>query len=165
MTTNRPFTIEQAIVWAEDLCSRAEYASGEILERLIRKGMTRSEAARIVEHLIDRRFIDDARFARAFVRDKVIYARWGKRKVAMAMYRKRIARDIINDAISEIDYDTYIEGLARLLSSRLRKNNRDDSDRPYFDIDYTTRQSLYRFAASRGFEPADVSRALAILLH
>ena len=118
--TRRPITAIEAKAWAEDLCSRAEYASGEIRERLIRKGLSPAVADRITGELIEARFIDDARFARAFVRDKTAFARWGKQKIIAALYQKRVGREEISEAIDEIDNDAYVDGLADLLRAKLR---------------------------------------------
>lgn len=154
----RPLTIEAARAWAEDLCSRAEYASGEIRERLLRKGLSVSDAQKIVDSLIDTRFIDDARFARAFVRDKVNFSRWGKKKIALALYQKRVPRDIIRESIDEIDEDTYIKGLVELLASKMRSLGIESEE-----LDYETKSRLYRFAASRGYESSSISAALISL--
>lgn len=152
-------TAEAARVWAEELCSRAEYAGGEIRERLIRKGLAPNVADRIVDALVETRFIDDRRFARAFVRDKVRYSHWGKRKVMLALYQKRVDRDIIDDALSEIDEEEYIGGLATLLRSKLRSIGDGDDT-----LSYETKTKLYRFAASRGFESSAISRAIDTII-
>lgn len=147
----QPITTEQAVLWAEDLCSRAEYAAGEIRDKLIRKGLTSAMADRIVDRLVASRFIDDSRFSRAFVRDKIQYARWGRQKVISALYQKRVARDVIKEAIDEVDEDEYLAGLVELLRAKARGID---------EIDYNARIRLYRFAASRGFEPGVIGRAV-----
>lgn len=151
-------TEEQATVWAEDICSRAEYSSGEILTRLSRRGVDYATARRIVSKLIENRFIDDARFARAFVKDKTEYARWGKRKVAASLAAKGIDRQTINDTIDLIDHERYISSLSTLLRAKASALHTDIAS-----LDYATRGKLYRFGASRGFDIADISRAIEIL--
>lgn len=151
----RPISAEKAKEWAEDLCSRAEYSSGEMRLKLIRKGLQRAEAEKIVTALLKTRFIDDSRFARAFVRDKVGYSRWGKNKVAMALMAKGVSRDVASEAISEIDEDEYIEGLAQLLESKMRSVGATPDN-----LGYEARAKLYRFAASRGFLSSDIGKAL-----
>ena len=154
----KAFSPQQAKDWAEGLCSRAEYSSGEIRERLIRKGILPLEADKIVDYLIKNRFIDDERFARAFVREKNEYARWGKRKVAQALRLKRIDRCTIDDALAEIDSERYMAGLTALLAAKIRSLGLDPAS-----LDYATRIKLLRFAAARGFEPAVASAALSKL--
>lgn len=149
---------EAALEWAEDLCSRAEYSSGEIRGRLLRKGLSAADADRIVDLLVDLRFIDDARFARAFIRDKVSFARWGRKKIVAALYQKRVTRGIIEECMEEIDGDEYMKRLVEVIESKLRSMSLDIED-----LQYDDKVKIYRFAASRGFESSSISRALATL--
>ena len=148
-------TYKEAKAWAEDLCSRAEYSSGEIRQRLLRKEISPDIAERIISELICARFIDDARFARAFVHQKVKYARWGRRKIAAALFQKGVGREQINDALNEIDHDEYIEGLAELLRSKMR-SLRVNAD----NLNFESKRKLYNFAAQRGFESSAVGEAM-----
>lgn len=152
MRAKRPLTPDAAQVRAEELCARADYSSGEIRERLIRWGIYPDEADRIVERMIDSRFIDDERFARAFARDKIEYSRWGKRKVALSLYQKRVDRDIINDVLDEIDEEKYEAILAAVLATKRRSIEEPNT--------YEGRTKLFRHAVSRGFEPDLVAKII-----
>lgn len=136
----------------EDLCARAEHSSGEIMQKLLRLGISPGDAERIVRSMTERRFIDDGRFARAFARDKMEYARWGKRKIALALYQKRVPRELINEALDDIDNDRYLAILDELLRAKRRTLPEPDT--------YEGRTKLYRFAASRGFEPDLIAAAI-----
>lgn len=152
MRAKKPLTPDAARIRAEELCARADYSAGEIRERLIRWGIFPSDADRIVDALIDTRFIDDERFARAFVRDKIEFARWGKRKIALALYHKRVARDIINETLDDYDEASYLAALDAVLASKRRTIAEPDT--------YEGRTKLFRHAASRGFEPDLIAAAL-----
>lgn len=152
---SKPISPEDAAAWARDLCSRAEYASGEILEKLVGKGLSLPEAREIVDGLVEERFIDDERFARAFARDKVLFARWGKQKVAAALYRKKVPRHAVEAAFDDIDPAEYIRILREALAAKARSIGADPAD-----LDFATRQRLYRFAASRGFDSDSIARAI-----
>lgn len=152
MRAKKPLTPDAARIRAEELCARADYSAGEIRERLIRWGIFPSDADRIVDALIDTRFIDDERFARAFVRDKIEFARWGKRKIALALYHKRVARDIINETLDDYDETSYLAALNAVIASKRRTLADPDT--------YEGRTKLFRHAASRGFEPNLIAAAL-----
>lgn len=152
MRAKKPLTPDAARIRAEELCARADYSAGEIRERLIRWGIFPSDADRIVDALIDTRFIDDERFARAFVRDKIEFARWGKRKIALALYHKRVARDIINETLDDYDETSYLAALNAVIASKRRTLADPDT--------YEGRTKLFRHAASRGFEPDLIAAAL-----
>lgn len=149
------FDQARAEQWAEALCSRAEYAAGEIREKLIRKGLPSGQADEVVARLAAKRFVDDERFARAFVRDKVRFAHWGKLKISQALRLKRVSRDVIEAALAEIDPDEYIASLAALLQAKMRSMKADPAA-----LDYAARVKLYRFAASRGYDSASIAEAL-----
>lgn len=146
MKERSPITAEQALARAEELCARAEHASGEIREKLWRWGIGPDQADGIIDSLQERRFLDDARFARAFVRDKIEFAGWGRRKIALALYKKRVPRDIITEALESIDMEAYTARLAGLIR-RAAEAMGDDART------YEGRTRLYRRAAARGFEP------------
>mgnify|MGYP001032491233 CR=1 FL=1 len=151
----RPITPEKALERLESLCARSEQASGELLRKLRSWGISGSKADEIISSLTDRRFVDDERFAGAFVRDKVRYARWGRRKIRQALYQKGIASEIISKALAEIDEDEYESVLAAILSAKART--------AYDITTYEGRTQLYRHGLSRGFEPDLVARLLRAL--
>jgi regulatory protein len=140
-----PISPERAIIKVEELCAKAERCSEEIRQKLYRMGLEYADIERIINSLIERRFLDDKRFTRAFVRDKVAFARWGKRKIAQALYVKRIDRDTIREALDGIDEEMYMSNLQHIIN--LKAKTLADAD------SYEGKTKLFRFAASRGFEP------------
>lgn len=151
----RPITPEKALERLENICARSEQASGELRRKLRQWGIAESKADEIIDSLIDRRFVDDERFAGAFVRDKVRFARWGRRKIRQALYQKGIASETISKALAEIDEDEYESVLAAILSAKART--------AYDITTYEGRTQLYRHGLSRGFEPDLVARLLRAL--
>lgn len=145
MIQRKPLTPERALVRAEELCVRAERSSDEIMKKLRQWGLTATEAEKIKASLIQRRFIDDRRFCEAFVRDKVNFARWGRRKIAMALYAKGVDRDISAEVLASIDMERYEENLRHIMDVKRRSIVGPDT--------FEGRTKLFRFAASRGFEP------------
>ncbi len=135
---------------------RAERCTGEMREKLRLWGISQAEADKIIQHLTDTRFVDDRRFAEAFVRDKIRIAHWGRIKVRHAMYLKRIDKNIIAEALEGIDDDEYYQTLHHLLKTKTKGH-------PELLADIKGRTRLYRFAASRGFESALISRAVKSL--
>ena len=87
--------------------------------------------------------MDDERYARAFVNDKVRYNKWGRLKVEQALWQKHISDDIRSRVLDEIDDDEYISVLQPLLKQK-RKSTKAAND-------YEMKQKLIRFALGRGF--------------
>lgn len=155
MKARQPLTPARALDRAEELCSRAEHCSGEIRRKLHDWGVGGADSAAIIESLVKRRFIDDARFARIFTREKVEYAGWGRRKIAAALAAKSVPRDAVAEAFEAIDEEVYRQRLADAVARKAR--SMDDADT------YEGRTRIFRHAVSRGYEPALVIEAIKAL--
>lgn len=147
----RTVSEEEALARLEELCARAEHCTGEIRERLWKWGISSDIQEKIIDSLIDRRFVDDTRFARAFVNDKVRFARWGRRKIAYALAAKRIDREIIRDTLAEIDEETYQKNLSDLIQAKAKSVGCET---------YEQREKILRFIVGRGYEPSLASDAI-----
>ena len=87
-------TYEMALQRLTALCASAEHCEYEMTEKMRKWEVDESDRQRIVEYLRDAKFVDDERYARAFVKDKIKYNKWGRRKVEQALWAKHIADDI-----------------------------------------------------------------------
>ncbi|MDD7317310.1 MAG: regulatory protein RecX [Prevotella sp.] len=134
---------EEALARLTKLCAGAEHCSGEMLEKMSRWGIDGETQARIMEYLTEHKYIDDERYSRAFVNDKVEYCRWGRRKIEQALYAKGIDRDTRNAALDAISDETFVEILRPLIAMK-RKQTAASSE-------YEMTTKLIRFAMSRGF--------------
>ena len=125
------------------LCAQAEHCQHEMLEKMRRWELPEDAQARVMERLTKQRYVDDERFARAFVKDKIRYNKWGRRKVQQALWQKHISEDIQQEVLDEIDDNEYLSVLRPLLKQK-RKSTKAQSD-------YELNQKLARFALGRGF--------------
>ena len=111
---------EQALASLMRLCARAEKCESDARRLLRGWGIGEEEASRIVERLIRDRFIDDGRYAAAFVREKLRLSGWGEYKIRTALQRKRINRALIDAALAEADRSGMDERLSRQLERKAR---------------------------------------------
>ena len=125
------------------LCAQAEHCQYEMLEKMRRWELTEEAQARVMHRLVGEKYVDDERFARAFVKDKIRYNKWGRRKVEQAMWAKHIDEDIRQRVLDEVDDEEYISVLRPLLKQK-RKSIKANSD-------YELNGKLIRFAMGRGF--------------
>ena len=93
--------------------------------------------------LVKERYVDDERYAQAFVKDKIRYNKWGRRKVEQALWQKRIDEEIRNSVLNDVDDEEYLSVLSPLLKQK-RKTIKAKND-------YELNQKLVRFALGRGF--------------
>ena len=125
------------------LCAQAEDCQYEMLEKMRRWEVPEDAQARVMARLIKERYVDDERYAQAFVKDKIRYNKWGRRKVEQALWQKHIGEDIRNRVLDEVDDEEYLSILRPLLKQK-RKTIKANSD-------YELNQKLMRFAVGRGF--------------
>ena len=125
------------------LCARGEHCQQDLLTKMRQWGLNDQEQALVMERMVSERYVDDERYARAFVKDKVRYNKWGRRKVEQALWQKHIAKDIRQQVLDEVGDDEYASVLRPLLEQK-RRSTRANSD-------YEMNQKLTRFALGRGF--------------
>lgn len=146
-------TYDQALNRAAALCSQSERCPGDIFTKALSWGLSEPEAARLVGYLTHEGFLDEARFARAFVSDKFRFEQWGRVKISYALRAKGIDENLIDEALDEkIDPDDYLATCVELLNKKMRT-----LELPLSPAD---RARLLRFAAQRGFESSIISKAI-----
>ena len=136
-------TEQGAYLQLAQLCARSEHCQHDMLEKMRRWEMSDEAQARVMQRLISERYVDDERYARAFVKDKIRYNKWGERKVEQALWQKHIDDDIRQQVLGEIDDEEYLSILRPLLKQKRRSTKAEN--------DYELNQKLVRFALSRGF--------------
>ena len=140
----KPITYETALERCAAACARAEHSAGELRKKMARWRLTRQDADRVIDFLYDNAFIDDARFAHAFVNDKVAFDLWGRIKIRQALRLHGIDSETIAAALDDVDSELYRHNLDTLLRQKAKLSTETDP--------YKRKTALYRFAASRGYE-------------
>ena len=139
----KEMTENEARLRLETLCAASEQCSHDMEEKLRRWQLPEEARARIMAHLTAERYVDDERFCRAFVKDKIRYNKWGRRKVEQALFMKHIPSELSRPILDGVDDDEYLRVLRPLIASKRRTIRAAD--------DYEARAKLVRCALSRGF--------------
>ena len=130
----------------EALCAKREYCVSDIRRKAIeRLDGDRQAAEELVQSLIGNKFVDDARYASAFAREKSGLQGWGPIKIRFQLRAKGISDSIITEALSEIDGTNARTRLEKLLENKWRSLSDDPQGR----------LKLIKFALSRGYEYED----------
>ena len=125
-------------------CSRREFCSDDIRSRLSVWGVKNNDSEKIIGVLIRENFINEPRYAAAFVRDKFKYNKWGKVKIAAHLKSKKLSPDVISSALGSIDDEQYIRQLRELLEIHRRSVKAKNQ--------YDLKAKLLRYGLSKGFE-------------
>lgn len=139
----RPPTADEMLVKMAGLCAGAEQCVADIRNKILKKGFSPEETARMIEYLQKNKYLDDSRYAKAYAVDKVRFSGWGKMKIRMGLRAKGIADAHISEAMEYIEDTDYMEALKKVMAAKAKS----------LDLkDIKDRQKLYRHMASRGFE-------------
>ena len=143
--TKRTKSPQQALQSLMRMCARSERSSGDALRLMKRWGVADDEARKVLARLQAERFIDDRRFAEAFVRDKLNLSGWGAYKIKMSLRAKGVAREIIEEVASTmIEATDMKERLEEIMQRKLHTLK--------YSSTYEAKTKLIRFAASRGYD-------------
>ena len=153
-SAGKPMSEEQALARLTALCASAEHCTGEMIDKMTKWEISEEAQARIMEHLVKNKYIDDERYCRAFVHDKMEYNHWGRRKIEQALYVKHMDKAIQKTVLDEIPDEDFIDILRPLIVQK-RRQTRANSE-------YEMNMKLMRFAASRGFTIEQIRQCIDV---
>lgn len=147
---------EQALASLMRLCARAEKSEGDARRLMRGWGVAERDAEAVVARLVRERFIDDSRYAEAFVREKVRLSGWGEYKIRTALQRKGIRREVIEAALRQINRGEAGERLAERLARKMRTVR--------YASPYDLKTKLIRYGLSLGYDYETVLDAASTLV-
>ncbi len=135
-------------------CSRRDRSAAEVRQRLTREGATTEQCDAVIQLLKDEHYLDDQRFASAFVSGHFRIKQWGRKKIRYALKGLGVDDSIILHALqNDIDDDEYLTTLYQVLDKKLGR----DRTHP------AVRQKAITHAMQRGFESDLIFETLAQL--
>jgi regulatory protein len=145
MKSECKYSLLEAKVKLEALCAYQERCSFELEKKMQLWGLDPENQRILLADLITNNFLNEERFAEAFVSGRINIKKWGRIKIKMELKRKFISDYSINKAIASIDGDAYWNNLKHLTiqKSRLLKQEKDA---------FKKKVKLFRFLNSKGYE-------------
>lgn len=135
------------------LCSRSEQCSADIRKKMIAFDIVQEVVEGIIEKLKSEKFIDDDRYVRAYISDKIRLNKWGRVKMRYYLKAKGLSDAVIDRGLKEIDAELYKKILLATMNEKAKKVKKESK--------YEQAAHIIRFAQSRGFEPEIIHRYLA----
>lgn len=142
---------QEALLYAAGLCARCEQCESDVRRKLAAKGTVAADIQAVVDYLYEHRYLDEGRFARAYVRDKHRFNGWGRIKLRMMLSALGMGREAVAAALSELTDVEYMATLGRLVEREARGH---DLTAP------AEREKAVRRLYGRGFEPELARRAI-----
>ena len=145
-------TVEEARLKAEAYCAMSEHCTDDVCRKLEQWGAPLAEFDSILEHLKKEKYVDNRRYAIAFVRDKYRFNQWGRIKIAQSLRLKQIGSEEIKLAMEEVDEAEYLDILTSVIRRKLPAVKAVN--------DYERKGKLVRFAVGRGYEVEKILQCL-----
>jgi regulatory protein len=130
-------------------------SSSELARSLVRKGEEKANVDWAIARLLEQGLLDDAAFARALTRSRVVGGKQSRRRVEQELARKGVARSVAGEAISDVFEEEAVDQRA-IVEEAARKKLRSLSG-----LDPAVqRRRLYGFLARRGYDLDDIRAAI-----
>lgn len=109
MESKKTYTVQEATKKLEHYCAYQERCHQEVKQKLESMHMIPEAIDIIIVHLLKHNFLNEERFAKTFVRGKFRIKSWGLRRISYELKKKDISKLNINQALTEIVNEDYIE--------------------------------------------------------
>lgn len=138
-------------------CTYQERCRSEVRKKLIALRVDEEEIEPILQHLEKENFLDEMRFATAYVRGKFIYKKWGRIKIRYELRGKEVPEELIAQAIAEeIDEESYYITMRKLMTQRQKQVK---------DLNmFEKKAHLSKFLTQKGYEGSDIAEAVQSFL-
>ena len=140
----KPLTPDQVLDKMAKYCAYQERCVKEVCDKLKTFDIAEDEKTEILDYLLDNHFVNDERYAKAFVRGKVNQSGWGVNKIRFHLIQKGIDKDIIDEALGQTDEEAYRQRLIDILKTKAKTVKADS--------DFEKKRKLAAYAMQKGFE-------------
>lgn len=151
------YSESQALSKMAAYCSKAERAEFDIRRKLQKWEIEESVISSIVSRLIKEKFLDEERYCRSFIKDKLHLNKWGKTKITFELKRKQISSSTISSCFDEIDNQEFENSLKKLLITKAKSIKAADG--------YEKKIKLIRFGLGRGYSFEQIKSCLPEILN
>lgn len=141
---NKPLTPDQVLDKMAKYCAYQERCVKDVRDKLKTFEIPEEEKAKILDYLLDNRFVNDERYAKAFVRGKVNQSGWGVNKIRFHLIQKGIDKNIIEEALGQTDEEAYKQRLIEILKTKSKTVKASN--------DFEKKRKLAAYAMQKGFE-------------
>lgn len=141
-----------AAAWA----ARQERCRNEAMAKLRSWSVPEEQFDKILLYLEKENFLNEKRYAHAYVHDKFHFNHWGKLRIKAALRMKNVSDDIIADGLAQIDEDEYLQTLVKLLQAKILEYGKQPSVQLF--------RKLTTFAAQKGYESELVYKQVSALI-
>lgn len=145
MKTQKTYTVDDAQKILENYCAYQERCHKDVTDKLRSMKMIPEAIDAIVVHLITNNYLNEERFAKAFVRGKFRIKKWGKNRIVRELKFRNISKYTVDSALNEIALDNYHKTLHELTEKRIAQIKEKNV--------YKKKKKVADYLLYRGWEP------------
>lgn len=123
-----------ALAKAESWCAYQERSQHEVRQKLYEWNMTSSDVEQIIAELIAQNFLNEERFAFAYVSGKFRIKKWGKIKIKQGLKFKKVSEKMIQKALNSIDEEEYFAALTEIYEKKQHSESEKNPIKRRFKI-------------------------------
>lgn len=140
----QPLTPDQVLDKMAKYCAYQERCVKDVSDKLKTFDIPEEEKVKILEYLLDNRFVNNERFATSFVRGKINQSGWGVNKIRFHLIQKGIDKELIDEALGQTDEEVYRQRLIDILKTKAKTVKAA--------TEYEKKRKLAAYAMQKGFE-------------
>jgi len=138
-------TPEKALQKLKHYCAYQERSHAEVKQKLYSLGLLGKEAEELISRLIEEEYLNEERFALAYVSGKSRNNGWGRIKIRHGLEQKGISKYCILNALQSLDESEYMAGFQRIANKKWHSLQSEK------DI-FVKKNKWQQFLLQRGFE-------------
>ncbi|MEO9965373.1 MAG: regulatory protein RecX [Reichenbachiella sp.] len=137
-------TPEEAKLKAANFCAYQERSQKEVRNKLYNLGLYPDEVEDVLADLITDNYINEERFAKAYVGGKFRVKKWGRKKILLGLGPYDLSAYCIKKGLAEIDEDDYLMTLEEIVIKKSESLHESDN--------FKKRNKVATHAIYKGFE-------------
>ncbi len=126
-------------------CDRQERCHSELRTKLYSESLYGSQVEMLIAELISQNYINETRFAQAYVSGKFRIKRWGRVKIRQNLKLKQVSPYCIQEGLKEIDEQDYAQTIIRLIEKKQHDYRKEKNP-------YLLKNKIAKYVMNRGFE-------------
>ena len=140
----QPLSPDEVLDKMAKYCAYQERCVKDVRDKLKTYDISQEDRDKILDYLLDNRFVNDERFAKSFVRGKINQSGWGLNKIRFHLVQKGIAKELIDEALEQTDEAVYRQRLIDILKTKSKTVKAAN--------DFEKKRKLAAYAMQKGFE-------------
>jgi regulatory protein len=136
-------------------CAYQERSQHETRQKLYQYGIGEEDVEAIIANLISENFLNEERFAKAFVSGKLRIKHWGRNKIKVELKKHKLSEACVKIGLKSIDLEEYIEILKKVIEKKTKSIPSNHTQKTFYVV--------LNYLISRGFESDLVRENLGIL--